>query len=244
MWTREELKLRGKQAFKRNYWSAVLVALVMAVVTGAFGQLGSQTGSQNGNQTSLDSFVFGGNNTQVIALTTFALAAAAIFAIAAVVILVLKIVIGNALLVGGYRFFITNQTETPTAGLLAYGFKSGNLGNIILTMFLRDLYIVLWSFLFIIPGIVKSYEYLMVPYILAENPGMDRKEAFLISKQMMMGQKWNVFVLDMSFLGWRILEAITFGIVGVFYVEPYYQATMAELYAANRAMAYQNGFIR
>ena len=84
----------------------------------------------------------------------------------------------------------------------------------------------------------------MVPYILAENPGMDHKEAFLISKKMMMGQKWNVFVLDLSFIGWRILEAITFGIVGVFYVEPYYQATMAELYAANRAIAYQNGYIR
>ena len=47
-----------------------------------------------------------------------------------------------------------------------------------------------------------------------------------------------------SFLGWRLLEAITFGIVGVFYVEPYYQATMSELYAYNRSVAYQQGYIR
>lgn len=236
MWTREELKLRGKQAFQRNYWPAVLVALVMAVITGVL--------VQSGSRTSNNSYDFSGGSTQSITAAMFALILAAIVGIATIVIVVLKIVVGNPLLVGGYRFFITNQTETPTAGMLGYGFKSGNFGNIILTMFLRDLYIALWTLLFIIPGIVKSYEYLMVPYILAENPGMDHKEAFLISKKMMMGQKWNVFVLDLSFIGWRILEAITFGIVGVFYVEPYYQATMAELYAANRAIAYQNGYIR
>ena len=73
---------------------------------------------------------------------------------------------------------------------------------------------------------------------------MGRQEAFLISKRMMMGQKWEVFMLDLSFLGWRLLEAITFGIVGVFYVEPYYQATMSELYAYNRSVAYQQGYIR
>lgn len=111
-------------------------------------------------------------------------------------------------------------------------------------MFLRGLFTGLWSLLFVIPGIIKHYEYLMIPYILAENPGMDRQEVFAISKRMMMGQKWNVFVLDLSFIGWRLLEGITLGIVGVFYVEPYYQATMAELYAYNRNMAYQQGYIR
>ena len=82
------------------------------------------------------------------------------------------------------------------------GFRSGHYGNIVLTMFLRDLYIVLWTLLFIVPGIVKSYEYMMVPYILAENPGMDQKEVFQISREMMNGQKWNAFVLDLSFIGW------------------------------------------
>ena len=84
----------------------------------------------------------------------------------------------------------------------------------------------------------------MVPYIIAENPAMSREEAFLISKKMMMGQKWEAFVLDLSFLGWRILEIATFGILGVFYVEPYIEATFSELYTFNRAMAYQNGYIR
>lgn len=236
MWTREELKLRGKQAFRRNYWSAVLVALVMALITGAI--------SRSGSQSSSDSYDYSGSSAQSMTAAVFALIVTAVVGIVTIVIVILKIIVGNALLVGGYRFFITNQTEKPSAGMLGYGFKSGRLGNIILTMFLRDLFTTLWTLLFVIPGIVKHYEYLMVPYILAENPGMDYKEAFMISKRMMMGQKWNVFVLDLSFIGWRILEGITFGIVGVFYVEPYYQSTMAELYAANRAMAYQNGYIR
>ena len=84
----------------------------------------------------------------------------------------------------------------------------------------------------------------MGAFIFGGDPGINRKEAIFISKRMMMGQKWNTFVLDLSFIGWRILEAITFGILGIFYVEPYVQATYAELYAYNRSIAYQNGYIR
>ena len=73
---------------------------------------------------------------------------------------------------------------TGTFGNLLDGFKSGHYGNIVLTIFLRDLFISLWTLLLVIPGIVKIYEYLMVPYILAENPAMDRKSAFAISKRM------------------------------------------------------------
>ena len=73
---------------------------------------------------------------------------------------------------------------------------------------------------------------------------MDRKEAFLISKQMMEGQKWEAFVLDLSFIGWNILSVFTCGILSVLYVEPYYQATIAEMYSFNKMRAYQQGFIR
>lgn len=164
-------------------------------------------------------------------------------ALLAVIMAVVRVVVGYALIVGGSRFFIANQTENASAGTIGYGFTCGSYGNIILTMFLRDLFTALWSLLFIVPGIIKSYEYRMIPYILAENPGMNYKEAFQISKQMMYGQKMDVFVLDLSFIGWRILESITFGVVGLFYVEPYYQATFAELYAETRARAFSSGII-
>ena len=73
---------------------------------------------------------------------------------------------------------------------------------------------------------------------------MDNKEAFAISKRMMMGQKMNAFVLDLSFIGWHFVSALTFGLAGIFFVRPYYQATFAELYSVNRTRAYQEGYIR
>ncbi len=236
MWTRAELKIRGKQAFQKNYWAAVGVALVMSIVTGVFAGSGSKA-VDRGDRSYTDNYYFS-------ELTLLLMIVAVISAIVGLCMLLLGIFVGNVLMVGGYRFFIRNQNEEATAGALGYGFKSGNYGNIVLIMFLRSLFTALWTLLFIIPGIIKYYEYLMVPYIIAENPGMRREEAFMISKKMMTGQKWNTFVLDLSFLGWRILEAATFGILGIFYVEPYIQATFAELYTANRTIAFQNGYIR
>ena len=111
-------------------------------------------------------------------------------------------------------------------------------------MFFYDVYIALWSLLLVVPGIIKSYEYRMVPYILAENPGMDSKQVFEISKRMMNGQKMETFILDLSFIGWALVAGITCGIAGVFYVAPYVNATNTELYAFNKVQAYNEGYIR
>ena len=72
----------------------------------------------------------------------------------------------------------------------------------------------------------------MVPYLLGDYPDMSMKEAFDLSKQMMEGEKMNVFLLDLSFIGWGILSAATFGIVWVLYVQPYKELTDAGLYAS------------
>lgn len=131
--------------------------------------------------------------------------------------------------VGCKRWFLKNRTQKPEAGEMVYAFKNGYL-NVVKTMFCMNLFIGLWSLLFIIPGIIKSYEYRMIPYLLAENPDMDMHEAFARSKSMMMGNKWETFVLDLSFLGWRILAAFTWGILNVLYVSPYVHLTNTELY--------------
>ena len=96
-------------------------------------------------------------------------------------------------------------------------------------MFLRNIYNALW-YLTIIGGIIKTYEYRMIPYILADNPNTERKEAFRLSKQMMMGNKWRTFILDLSFLGWNFVSVLTFGILSILYVNPYNATTMTELY--------------
>lgn len=97
-------------------------------------------------------------------------------------------------------------------------------------MFMKDLFIFLWTLLFIIPGIIKRYEYMMIPYLLAENPDMSRQDAFAESKRMMDGNKMDAFLLDLSFIGWFILGAITFNIVNILYTTPYMELAHAELY--------------
>ena len=70
----------------------------------------------------------------------------------------------------------------------------------------------------------------MIPYILAENPKIQRKKAFILSKEMMKGNKWKTFILDLSFLGWELLSIFTFGLLNIFYINPYKVATTVELY--------------
>ncbi len=234
MWNRAELKMRGNMAFKKNYVSAVVVALLMGI-------FGTVSGESSARRVSENSDIYSGNLFNVGMITGLL---AGIATVVILIILVAKVFVGNLLKMGGYRFFILNQTAQPGIGTLLDGFRSGHYVNIVLTMFLRDLFTALWSLLLVVPGIVKHYEYLMVPYIIAENPAMDYKEAFQISKQMMDGEKMEAFIMDLSFLGWYLLSAVTCGLLCDFYVNPYVQASFAEMYTFNKQKAYQEGYIR
>ena len=206
MWNRAELKMRGNMAFKKNYVSAVVVALLMGI-------FGTVSGESSARRVSENSDIYSGNLFNVGMITGLL---AGIATVVILIVLVAKVFVGNLLKMGGYRFFILNQTAQPGIGTLLDGFRSGHYVNIVLTMFLRDLFTALWSLLLVVPGIVKHYEYLMVPYIIAENPAMDYKEAFQISKQMMDGEKMEAFIMDLSFLGWYLLSAVTCGLLAIF----------------------------
>lgn len=234
MWNRAELKMRGNMAFKKNYVSAVVVALLMGI-------FGTVSGESSARRVSENSDIYSGNLFNVGMITGLL---AGIATVVILIVLVAKVFVGNLLKMGGYRFFILNQAAQPGIGTLLDGFRSGHYVNIVLTMFLRDLFTALWSLLLVVPGIVKHYEYLMVPYIIAENPAMDYKEAFQISKQMMDGEKMEAFIMDLSFLGWYLLSAVTCGLLAIFYVNPYVQASFAEMYTFNKQKAYQEGYIR
>ena len=234
MWNRAELKMRGNMAFKKNYVSAVVVALLMGI-------FGTVSGESSARRVSENSDIYSGNLFNVGMITGLL---AGIATVVILIVLVAKVFVGNLLKMGGYRFFILNQTAQPGIGTLLDGFRSGHYVNIVLTMFLRDLFTTLWSLPLVVPGIVKHYEYLMVPYIIAENPAMDYKEAFQISKQMMDGEKMEAFIMDLSFLGWYLLSAVTCGLLAIFYVNPYVQASFAEMYTFNKQKAYQEGYIR
>ena len=135
--------------------------------------------------------------------------------------------------VGGRRFFIENarqKNDQTNLSHMTIAFKDRNYMNVVMNLLLMDILIMLWSVLLVIPGIIKSYEYRMVPYLLAEHPEMKRRELFQKSKEMMYGQKWNAFLLDWSFFFWDYLSILTFGLAGIFFVYPYEHATNAELY--------------
>lgn len=158
--------------------------------------------------------------------------------IAAVVVSGITVVIDSALIkpiiYGGKRFFHKNLDEPAKVANLMYVFDH-NHTTVFKTSLCVTVFEFLWSLLFIVPGIVKHYEYKMIPYLLTENPEMTRKEAFAESKRLMKGNKWKAFVLDLSFIGWDILSLCTCGILGIFYVNPYKNAAEAALYEAVKA---------
>ncbi|MCD8353954.1 MAG: DUF975 family protein [Clostridiales bacterium] len=169
----------------------------------------------------------GGSSFSVSSILGTFVGVAAVIALA--VVFVLDIFVLNPLAVGAHRFFLVNLRFPAQVREVLCAFDS-NYGTTVKTMLLRDVKIVLWSLLFIFPGIVKAYEYRMVPYLLAECPEMSRKEVFAASADLMYGNKWRAFVLDLSFIGWDILSTITLGLVGIFYVTPYQQLTNAAFY--------------
>ena len=270
MWTRKQVKTRGKKAFKRNYWKSVLIALILSFIiggsagsNGASGTFGQLTNSIPGHQVEVedtsegdDGVLIGeaddtedanetedaaASDTTEINIDSKDMPAGAIISIMAIVtIIVLAIVafalaldafIFNPLELGCQRYFFKNLDEDAKFSNVVFAFDH-SYKNIAKTMFLRDLYIVLWSLLFIIPGIIKSYEYRMIPYILADNPEMPTEEVFAESKRLMSGNKWKAFVLDFSFIGWQLLSVLTCGILSIFYVDPYQYSTNAALYEA------------
>lgn len=92
------------------------------------------------------------------------------------------------------------------------------------------LFTLLWSCLLVIPGIVKAYSYSLTPYILAKYPDIDAKEALKLSMKYMDGRKADLFVLNLSFIGWILLSSLTVGLLAVFYVLPYFMITQTLWY--------------
>ncbi|WP_243135240.1 MULTISPECIES: DUF975 family protein [Blautia] len=230
MWNRMELKMNGKANFLRNYGPAVLVSLIASLVAAKYGRNYDSDGASgsflefSGLHLSFDwdhsFFNWGGN-----AFSSSAVSLA---------VILLDVFLFQMLLVGACRFYVENRDYKAPVSKLLFGFQSGFYGNSVLVMFMKNLFVALWTLLFVIPGIVMSYAYRMVPYILAEQPDIDYREALRISKEMMYGQKWEAFFLDLSFIGWLIVGAVTCGIAGIFYVKPYVDATNVELYVTLR----------
>lgn len=221
IWSRAELKTRAKLALSGSYWYAFLISFLILITGGSHLGSGGGTGGGSGD----DEFKFW------MVILIF---------IIIVLALAVRIFIGYAIEVGGRKFFIKLPEGDTDLRYIGYGFRRDRYHDILVTMLSRGIYITLWMLLLIIPGVIKMYAYRMVPYILADNPGIGRTRAIELSNQMTMGEKFDIFVLDISFLGWYLLGALALGI-GVLFVQPYYDATNAELYFKLREKAITRG---
>lgn len=289
MWKRKELKSRAKKSIKKNYWTAIVVCFLIALLTGEFGssimgifqtedsmdpyyiithpnevlegneeqkendfykqqeeivkELEQKKDSLNNTQlkvynfieTYLDSitksqkFIFKISD----AVKSF-IAEKDVLGIGLIILSIISVAfsifIANPLIVALRRYFYKSRNKSNVKiNVVLEVFKKGSWLNVSLTMLLKDIFTTLW-FLTIIGGFIKIYEYYMIPYILADNSSIKCRKVFKISKLMMKGNKWKTFVLDLSFWGWKILSIFTFGLLNIFYVNPYQIATNVELY--------------
>lgn len=226
MWKRADLKQKAKSVLRNNYWQAFLIALIVGLLSGSDGAAG----------VFMPRRLLSGNDTYEMYIMV-----ARTVSIVYIILWLLRVVIGYTFQVGGTKFFIRAAKGESNTSNLVYGFQNNHYIKIVLTMLLREVYIFLWTLLLIIPGIIKGYSYRLVPYILADNPEIGYNRAIELSNQMTKGEKWQIFVLDLSFIGWYLLGMIVCG-VGVLFVHPYQRATNAELYLILRDKALNNNF--
>ena len=251
MWTRKQLKDNAKSILSKYYWTAFAVTLVTYFAGGyssssiSLPNFGTIIPNYNEYQEFFDEL-------QELDPEDFAVVVAVLLGTLGIVLLiflivwviwtVFKIFVTNPLVIGKNAYFIRQREDCGKWENLICAFRKGKYKGSVKTMFFYDLYIFLWSLLFYIPGIIKKYSYFMVPYILADNPEINTERAFEISKKAMDGNKWNVFVLDLSFILWHLGCICTCGL-GYFFFFPYWDATRAELYACLKSKAMQDGII-
>ena len=253
MWDRKELKAKGKAAYNANKIACIIAALIL-MIAGGIGSGSTASPSVtvrnqlHNNEQVVESYnnsVSGDdavsvevngqdldgikNNVPVAILST---AVMFLILIGVTVGLMVLALVLNPLNVGARKFFIQNASnpETKVDGLnVGFGFGK-NYRDIVFSMLGTQMITLLWTLLLIVPGIYKAYCWRLVPFIIADNPELSGKEARAKSNAMMNGSKWASFVLDLSFVGWKLVGALTFGILNIVFTNPYEAATDTELY--------------
>ncbi len=149
--------------------------------------------------------------------------------------ILIMIFIRNIVMVGKCRYFL-EQRQYKDTGIdrLIFVFRTGAARNVAVVMLIRSVWQTLWN-ITIIGGLYKHYEYLMIPYILAENPHINYKQAFKMSKEIMQEEKFNTFKIELSLVPWLLLDGATMHLVTLFFLDPYKECIYAEIYARLRS---------
>ena len=218
----KELRAKAWESLKGKYWMAFLVTLVLGLLV----SIGTSMVTTSQDLLNIVNMVDPAEMDKTMQIGALVITGASL--IFAIIGFVISLCVGNAAEVGLANYFIKNTDSKPSFSDAFSGFKV-KYGRNIGTLLLVGIKSVLWTCLFIIPGIIKMYEYAIIPYILADDAEISSKEAFIKAKQMMSGNKWRLFKLNFSFIGWSLLCVLTFGI-GTLFLIPYINAATAEFY--------------
>lgn len=231
-----DFRRTAREALGGKWLIAVAVGLVAVILggTGTDGTNGIKLNlniSDSGTDAGLEFaghtiFSFGSGLDSGV--TSFLAGAAVFIALAAIIAGVIYFVLGSVIAIG-YSGFNLNLVDHNNPGFETLFAFFSHWKTAAAARFLKSLYTLLWTLLFIIPGIVASYSYAMTEYILAENPNMTAGEAIAVSKEMMTGNRWRLFCLQISFIGWSFLCSLTLGI-GNLWLTPYKNAATAAFY--------------
>ena len=260
MWDRKLLKKNGKQAFLRNYWACVaactLVMVLLNTIVSFVLKIRSNDAETDWNaiRQYINDYVANGTANPEVFLAEiqqlmfeymqkYLALIIIVFLIELVVMFAVRTIVSNVFAVGLNRYFLENREHKTGIGKIFYGFREGRYASTVWVMFLQSVYIFVWSLFFVIPGIIKSYSYKLVPYIMAENSNIDCGRVFELSKKMMKGHKWEAFKLELSFIGWELLACEPTGLLYYFFVIPYEKATYTEFYCALKAEAKAKGIL-
>ncbi len=198
-----DFKQTALDALRGNWRVAVLTGFVASLLGGTIASTGSGGGSSSGNSDSSGSSLSnlqldeGGQIALLILLGVLLLLLAWGF---------VTFIVGGAAQLG-YAKFNLNLIDRKPAAFSDLFSQFNRFGTGFCMNLLMSLYLFFWSLLFIIPGIVKTYSYAMTPYILAEHPEMSVNEAITESRRIMNGNRWRLFCLQFSFIGWALLCA-------------------------------------
>lgn len=223
----------------RGFWALTIGVTLLAVLLGGTDYIsGSASGSRRNyhyqNSSEYDVYIEQpGFNVSQPSPSFFASPAVnrAVNAILPVVIILalIQLLIGGAVELGLKRYNLDLLTrENPPAFATLFS-RFCIWGRAFGLRFMTSLLIFLWTLLLIIPGIIASYRYALAPYLMAENPDMGVMEAIARSKELMNGNKWRLFCLELSFIGWHLLCALTLSI-GYLWLAPYQNAAKTAFY--------------
>jgi uncharacterized membrane protein len=221
-----DFRRQARESLNGNWGTSILAALIASLLGGLANTNGGSFSVSSGDAEQYEQLIAELGLSEEM-LTTF-LAIMGVFAIIGFIYAVAMIIVGSAVSVGyaSYNISLINGNNTGVGTLFS---RFSEWKTALCARLLAGLRIALWSLLFVIPGIIASYSYALVPHVLADNPYMTATEAINESKRLMKGNRWRLFCLEMSFIGWWFVCGLTLGIAS-FWVVPYTQASFAAFY--------------